>query len=282
MNAFAVHWDILKQDLRYTARTLSRARGFALTAIVIVALGVGANTAAFSVTDFVLFRPLPFKDADRLVTIWQRSPGYARMELAPANIWDWKRAATSFERRRDSQELLGEHDRRRRAGARRRRDDQRGSVSDPGRARGARTHLRRRRRQRSAPPKTVDPERRLVAGGVRRRPERPRPEDRPRRGAVLGDRRDAAGLQLSRAGVPRSGCRSCCHPTTTRIANNNEFYAVARLRPGATLDERTRRDGRARGAEPPAVSEGEREHRRRRCTTSASTSPRTRASRCWR
>ena len=98
MNAAAVHWDILTQDLRYTARTLNRARGFALTAIVIVALGIGANTAAFSVTDFVLFRPLPFKDADRLVTIWQRSPGYSRMELSPANIRDWKRAATSFER----------------------------------------------------------------------------------------------------------------------------------------------------------------------------------------
>jgi hypothetical protein len=98
MNAAAVHWDILKQDVRYTARTLRRSRGFALTAIVIVALGVGANTAAFSVTDFVLFRPLPFKDADRLVTIWQRSPGYSRMELAPANIWDWKQSAISFER----------------------------------------------------------------------------------------------------------------------------------------------------------------------------------------
>jgi predicted permease len=98
MNALAVHWDILKQDLRYTARTLTRARGFALTAIVIVALGVGANAAAFSVTDFVLFRPLPFKDPARLVTIWQRSPGYSQMELAPANIVDWKKAATSFER----------------------------------------------------------------------------------------------------------------------------------------------------------------------------------------
>ena len=64
MNAPAAHWDILKQDLRYTARTLNRARGFALTAILVTALGVGANTAAFSVADFVLLRPLPFADPD--------------------------------------------------------------------------------------------------------------------------------------------------------------------------------------------------------------------------
>jgi hypothetical protein len=50
----AAQWDILKQDLRYTVRTLSRARGFALTAILVTGLGVGANTAAFSVADFVL------------------------------------------------------------------------------------------------------------------------------------------------------------------------------------------------------------------------------------
>jgi predicted permease len=98
MNALAVHWDILKQDLRYTARTLSRARGFALTAILIVALGVGANTAAFSLTDFVLFRPLPFPQADRLVTLWQSQGGYSRMELSPLNYHDWKAAASSFER----------------------------------------------------------------------------------------------------------------------------------------------------------------------------------------
>ena len=98
INALAVHWDILRQDLRYTARTLRRAPGFAATAIAVVAVGVGANTAAFSVTDFVLLRPLPFPDAERLVTIWQRSPGYSRMELSPANIRDWKQAAHSFER----------------------------------------------------------------------------------------------------------------------------------------------------------------------------------------
>ena len=98
MNALAEHWDILRQDLRYTARSLSRARGFALTAILIVGLGVGANTAAFSLTDFVLFRPLPFPSDLRLVTIWERTQGYGRLELSPANYRDWKAAATSFER----------------------------------------------------------------------------------------------------------------------------------------------------------------------------------------
>jgi hypothetical protein len=96
VNALAVHWDILSQDLRYTARALGRARGFALAAIAVVSLGVGANTAAFSVTDFVLFRPFGFADPDRLVTIWQTSPGYSRMELSPPNIRDWKQAAKSF------------------------------------------------------------------------------------------------------------------------------------------------------------------------------------------
>src|SRR5687767_1497230 len=51
VNAPAAHWDILKQDLRYTIRSLNRARGFALTVILVTALGVGANTAAFSVAD---------------------------------------------------------------------------------------------------------------------------------------------------------------------------------------------------------------------------------------
>jgi len=71
INSAAVHFDILRQDLRYTARTLSRSPGFALTAILVTALGVGANTAAFSVADFVLIRPLPYRDADRLMKIWE-------------------------------------------------------------------------------------------------------------------------------------------------------------------------------------------------------------------
>jgi putative ABC transport system permease protein len=95
-NAVALHWDILRQDLRYTARALRRSPGFALTAILVVALGVGANTAAFSLADFVLVRPLPYPDSDRLVKLWHRTPGYSRMELSPPNFNDWRAAATVF------------------------------------------------------------------------------------------------------------------------------------------------------------------------------------------
>jgi putative ABC transport system permease protein len=96
-NAFLVHLDLLRQDLRHAARSLARAPGFALTVVLVVALGVGANTAAFSLADFVLLRPLPFPEADRLVKLWQAVPGYGRMELSPANYRDWRAAARSFD-----------------------------------------------------------------------------------------------------------------------------------------------------------------------------------------
>jgi predicted permease len=97
-NAALVHWDLLRQDLSYTARMLRRAPGFAMTAVLIVALGIGATTAAFSVTDFVLLRPLPFPAPERLVKLYERTPGYSRMELSAANYRDWKQGSTVFER----------------------------------------------------------------------------------------------------------------------------------------------------------------------------------------
>jgi predicted permease len=97
----ASHFDILKQDLRYTARSLGRARGFALTAILLTALGVGANTAAFSVADFVLLRSLPFPDSDALVRLCEgprEGGGWGCMnQLSPANYRDLKSMSSSFE-----------------------------------------------------------------------------------------------------------------------------------------------------------------------------------------
>ncbi|HEX3877200.1 MAG TPA: ABC transporter permease [Bryobacteraceae bacterium] len=96
IDAAGAHWDILRQDLRYAARTLARTPGFTITAIVVVALGIGANTAAFSVTDFVLIRPLPFPQPDKLVRVYEKIPGY-KMELSPGNFRDWKNRSSSFE-----------------------------------------------------------------------------------------------------------------------------------------------------------------------------------------
>jgi putative ABC transport system permease protein len=100
-NAAGAHWDILRQDLRYTVRSLGRARAFAIGAIAVVAIGVGANTAAFSVADFVLFRPLPFPDPDALVRLcWgpKSGGGWGCMnQLSPANYRDYKNMTSSFQ-----------------------------------------------------------------------------------------------------------------------------------------------------------------------------------------
>ena len=96
-NAARVHFDILRQDLRYVGRTLRQSPGYALTVVAIAGLGIGATTAAFSITDHVLLRPLPFADADRLVTVWETEPHYSRMEMSPPNYRDWKAQSKSFE-----------------------------------------------------------------------------------------------------------------------------------------------------------------------------------------
>jgi predicted permease len=98
-NALRVHVDILRQDLRFSARSLGRSRGFAAAAILVSALGIGATTATFSLTDHVLLRPLPFPEPERLVQLWQTqlAKGYGRVELSPANYRDWKHTSTSFE-----------------------------------------------------------------------------------------------------------------------------------------------------------------------------------------
>ncbi len=97
-NAALAHVDLLCQDLRYALRIFLAAPGFAITAIAVAALGIGATTAAFTMVDHVLIRPLPFADQDRLVKLWETLPGgYLHNELSPSNYRDVKQASTSFE-----------------------------------------------------------------------------------------------------------------------------------------------------------------------------------------
>jgi predicted permease len=97
-DACGVHADLLRQDVGYATRTLLRAKGFAVTSILVMALGVGATTAVFSVADHVLVRPLPFPESTRLVKLWQDDSlrGYSRLQLSPAKYRDWKQMATGF------------------------------------------------------------------------------------------------------------------------------------------------------------------------------------------
>src|SRR5215216_2615226 len=67
--------ETLLQDLRYGIRVLLKNPGFTFVAVLTLAIGIGANTAVFSVVNGVLFRPLPYKDTERIITIWEPSRG---------------------------------------------------------------------------------------------------------------------------------------------------------------------------------------------------------------
>jgi putative ABC transport system permease protein len=95
-NAIVVHWDALQQDLRYAVRALARTPGFFATAILVTALGIGANTAAFSVADFVLVRPLPYAHADRLVKLAERTDDGTN-QVSPALYQRWRTTSSSFD-----------------------------------------------------------------------------------------------------------------------------------------------------------------------------------------
>ncbi len=89
----------LIQDLRYALRTLRRRPDFTAVALLTLALGIGANSAIFSVVHTVLLQPLPFAEPDRLVQIWESrvDRGWNRASVAPGNYWDLKDMNRTFE-----------------------------------------------------------------------------------------------------------------------------------------------------------------------------------------
>ena len=96
-------WTTLEQwlqDLRYSVRNLMKRPSFAVVTVVTLGLGIGANTAIFSIVNAALFRPLPFPDPDRLVSVFSvnPSPHGGLWVVGPADFRDWRKQSTSFER----------------------------------------------------------------------------------------------------------------------------------------------------------------------------------------
>ena len=89
----------LLQDVRFSARSLARHKGFTAAAVLTLALGIGANTAVFSVVNSVLMRPLPYTDAERIVVAFEKRPQQNRMknEVTAAEFFEWRNQAASFE-----------------------------------------------------------------------------------------------------------------------------------------------------------------------------------------
>ncbi len=87
----------LWQDVRYGVRMLVKNPGVSSIAVLTLALGIGANSAIFSVVNAVILRPLPYRNPDRVVSLWASVPGYGRWRATPANFLDWKKQNTSFE-----------------------------------------------------------------------------------------------------------------------------------------------------------------------------------------
>jgi hypothetical protein len=88
--------ETLGQDLRYGARVLRKSPGFTLIALLTLALGIGANTAIFSILYGILLRPLPYKDASRLVVLHETTPKVGTVSVSYPNFLDWRAQSSAF------------------------------------------------------------------------------------------------------------------------------------------------------------------------------------------
>ncbi len=92
------HLEMLAQDAGFALRLMRKNLGFTTVAVLTLALGIGANTAIFSVINGVLLQPFPFEEPDKLVLVWESNPkiGFPRFPASPPNYFDWKAQNQSF------------------------------------------------------------------------------------------------------------------------------------------------------------------------------------------
>ena len=88
---------MFKQNITYGLRTLLKNPGFTVTAVLTLALGIGATTAIFSVVYATLFEPLPYPKPDQLVVVWSKVPGETRNEVSPGDFFEWRKRSQSFQ-----------------------------------------------------------------------------------------------------------------------------------------------------------------------------------------
>src|SRR5688572_13756672 len=90
--------NIFYQDLKYGLRNLKNKPAFTFIALLVLALGIGANTALFSVLYAILWKPFPYHDAERLVTVWETNSNSGEMQNVanPANFYDWREQNSVF------------------------------------------------------------------------------------------------------------------------------------------------------------------------------------------
>src|SRR5258708_1167767 len=88
----------LLADVRYALRLLRRAPGFTLAVVVVLALGIGANSAIFTALDKIVIRPLPYADSDRLAMLWEdfSAFGTPKQRVSPATFLDWRKRNQAF------------------------------------------------------------------------------------------------------------------------------------------------------------------------------------------
>ena len=238
---------MLWSDLRFAVRALTKARGFSVAAIAALALGIGPNTAIFSVVYATLLAPLPFPEPDQLVMVWSKTPSGVRNAVSAGDYLAWKESATSF------QYLEAFSPRRLQPGDPRRTSARTGASRHTRRASPARRGRRAwtgfpawRRSARQEPGRA--PQHAALAPAVRRRSRDHRPRHPNGRTALHRRRRVAARAVRS----PARGSLDAAHIRARRgeshrshAADHGTPQAGRQHRAGPARDEQHRRRARA-------------------------------------